>query len=196
MSLIKPQESSQDTIDQTPNDIKEPVEIDQLSNDITEDVESGQPSNDSTSTEDVVTDQSSNDITEDVETGQLPYDIINPVEIGQHSNDITEDVKKGQYLYDITEDVETGLLSCDITEAIDIDQHLNENPKATVVPKDEKFDIDLEDPEVQIAAQKIQAGFRNLMKKKKSDNWSTSWGKLSKHDLTDRIVICLKNDLF
>lgn len=147
MSLIKPQESSQDTIDKTPNDITEPVEIDILSNDITEDVETGQPSN---------------DITEDVKTGQ-------------HSNDITEDVETGQNLDDITED-------------------LNENSKATI--EDEKFDINLEDPEVHIAAQKIQAGFRNLMKKKKSDNWSTSWGKLSKHDLTDRIVMCLKIDLF
>ena len=127
MSLIKPQESSQDTIDKTPNDITEPVEIDKLSNDITEDVETGQPSN---------------DITEDVKTGQ-------------HSNDITEDVETGQNLDDITGDV-------------DIDQHLNENSKATI--EDEKFDINLEDPEVQIAAQKIQAGFRNLMNKKKSDN--------------------------
>jgi hypothetical protein len=41
LSLIKPQESSQDTIDKTPNDITEPVEIDKLSNDITEDVETG-----------------------------------------------------------------------------------------------------------------------------------------------------------
>jgi hypothetical protein len=38
LSLIKPQESSQDTIDKTPNDITEPVEIDKLSNDITEDI--------------------------------------------------------------------------------------------------------------------------------------------------------------
>ena len=153
MSLIKPQEKSQDTIDKTPNDITEPVEIDKLSNDITEPVE---------------IDKLSNDITEDVETGQS-------------SNDITEDVETGQNLDDITEDV-------------DIDQHLNENSKATI--EDVKFDINLEDPEVHIAAQKIQAGFRNLMKKKKSDNWSTSWGKLSKHDLTDRIVMCLKIDLF
>lgn len=172
LSLIKPQESSQDTIDQTPNDITNPVEIDQLSKDITDDVETDQPSNDST--EDVESDQSSNESTEDVETDELPYHITDPVEIGQHSNDITEDVETGQYLYDVTEDIETGLLSCDITEAVDIDQYINENSKATAVPEEEKFDIDLEDPEVQMAAQKIQAGFRNIMKKRKNDNASTS----------------------
>jgi hypothetical protein len=62
---------------------------------------------------------------------------------------------------------ETAIL-CIYSLDVDIDQHLNENSKATI--EDEKFDINLEDPEVQIAAQKIQAGFRNLMNKKKSDN--------------------------